>query len=672
VLSVGRFALGLAATAAVVAAMVVAARALRIKVLPGWRGPPAWLADVTVSMAVLVGVAQLLGAVHRFRSEPVLAAELAAAAVLLLVARRLRPGPEEAPPPTPPSMPRGELLVALGGAALIGFQWATHVGYALSRGMTYSDTMWYHQPFAARFVQHSSFDVLDGVGLEAARLYPLSSPLLHAMGMLAFDRDVLSPFINLGWLALSLLAAWCIGRRYGLAHVCVLGAAVTAGLPILAATQPGQASSDIGAMALFLTAIALLLESDLRPPPMAIAGLALGMAVSTKITVAVPAAVLTIGVLALLARRHRWSAVVWSGGIAVTGGFWFARNWWLVGSPLPWFDIRLGPLHLPVHEGAEAVASGEPALVHTITSADAWRTIYRHGLWHSFSRAWPIVFLLLAFAIVVIVVRAPSAVHRVVGIAIGVGLAGYFVTPYTGMLNFSSGLRFLCPLVLAGFVVASTVLPATARWRWSQVAVLSALALVSVTMPTFERVPTWPGRVVATTFAVVAVAAAVGAAFVVGRCRPAIAWAGVGCVVLLVGGGGWLAQDTYLRNRYVDVGLENDSLNELFRDVRDARVGVFGTDDTYPMFGLDLSNDVRRGDDPPFEVGLDVCRTWRERLAGYDYVALAGSPDAFGFYPMPPPEVFDDPAASVVLADEANSVYRIDGTLDVEACPPPP
>jgi hypothetical protein len=673
VLSVGRFALGLAATAGVVAAMVIAARAVRVKVLPGWRGPPAWLADVTVSMAVLVGVAQLLGAVHRFRSVPVLAAELAAATAVLLIARRLHAAPDEAPAPSPAPMPRRELVVALVGVALIAFQWATHVGYAVSRGMTYSDTLWYHQPFAARFVQHGSFDVLDGVGLEAARLYPLSSPLLHAMGMLAFDRDVLSPFINAGWLALCLLAAWCIGRRYGLAHVCVLGAAVTAGLPILAATQPGQASSDIGAMALFLTAIALLLERDLRPPPLAIAGLALGMAVSTKITVAVPAAVIAVGVLALLVRRHRWSAVSWIGGIVATGGFWFARNWWLVGSPLPWFDIRLGPLHLPVHEGAAAVASGEPALVHSITDGDAWRIIYIHGLWHSLSRGWPVVFVLLALTIAVIVVRAPTAMHRVVGTAIAIGFAGWFVTPYTGMLNFASGLRFLCPLVLVGFVVASTVLPATARWRWFQLAALSALALVSVTMPTFERVPTWPGRVAAITFVVVVVSSAIGAGIVIaGRHRPGVAWVGAGGAIALVAVGGWMVQDTYLRNRYVDVGLPNDTLNELFRDVQDARVGVFGTDDTYPMFGIDLSNDVRRGDDPPFDVGPDACRTWREHLAEYDYVAIAGSPDAFGFYPTPPPEVFDDPAAEVVLADESNTVYRIDGKLDAATCAPPP
>lgn len=668
-LSLGRYALGLAATTSVLAAVVLAARQLRRKVLPGWSGPPAWLAETTIALTILVAVAELLGAMHQLRAVPVLGAELAVAAVVWFASRRLRPSVADSSRVTSPPLSRREVVAAGAGVALVVLQWATHVGYALTRGMTYSDTMWYHQPFAARFVQHHSFDVLDGVGLEAARLYPLGSPLLHSLGMLAFGRDVLSPFLNIGWLALTLLAAWCIGRRVGLPHVCLLGAAVTAGLPILAATQPGQASSDIGAMALLLAGVALLLESDLRPAPLAIAGLAMGLAVSTKVTVAVPIAVIAAGVLVLTVRRTRRGALAWSGGLLATGAFWFVRNWWLVGSPLPWFDLHLGPLHLPVRRGADAGLSGEPALVHNIADG-AWRDIYRDGVWHSFGRAWPIVFILLVLSIATIVVRAPNALARVVGIAVGVGVVGYLVTPYTGELNFSSGLRFVAPLVLVGFVVGSTVLPRTTSWRVAQLIVLGALAIISASMPTFERVPAWTWRIAAVTVAIAGVTGALGAAIVVAsRRRPRIARVGVPLALALTLVGGWAAQDTYLRNRYVDAGLPNDSLDEYFRGVHGARVGVFGTDDTYPMFGLDLSNDVRRGDDPTFTIGDDACTTWRTRLARYDYVAIAGSPDAFGLYLTPPSEVFDDPAAHLVLDDDPNLVYRIDRPLDPSTCP---
>jgi hypothetical protein len=47
--------------------------------------------------------------------------------------------------------------------------------------------------------------------------YPASSELLHAVGMVVMGSDVLSTVMNLGWLALALLAAWCLGRCFGVA-----------------------------------------------------------------------------------------------------------------------------------------------------------------------------------------------------------------------------------------------------------------------------------------------------------------------------------------------------------------------------------------------------------------------------------------------------------------------
>ena len=665
-LSFGRFGVGLAATVVVIAGVVLAARAVRTRVLPGWSGPPAAVADAVLGLTLLTAVAEVLGALDLLRPLPVLVGELGAAAAVLVVATRIRTRPapavgEDTPPP--PGARRSEVVAAGIATSVVVVQWATHVGDAIDRGMVYSDTLWYHQPFAARFVQHGSFDVLDGVGLEAARLYPLGSPLLHALGMLAFDRDVLSPFLNLAWLALCLVAAWSIGRRTGHAHLCVLGAATVAGLPILAATQPGQASSDIGALALLLSGIALLLERrDGGAAHLAVAGLALGLALSMKITVAVPLAVIAVGVL-VVHRRDRPRALAWIGGLTATGAFWFGRSWALVGSPLPWFDLRLGPIHLRPHRGAEAAASGEPALARSITDGDAWRDIYVHGLWHGFGRLWPLVLLVAVGAIVALVVRGSSVAARLAGAACGIGLLAYVVTPYTGRLNFASGLRFLAPLLIVALVLAPTVLPSTTRWRRAQLAVLCLVVAVGVTMPTFERVPTWPTGTGALVVGGVVIALAA-----------ALVWrrdVGAGIAMAVVVAGSWFAQDAYLQHRYVDAGLPTDALNEHFRSVRDSSVAVFGTDDTFPMFGLDLSNDVRRGDDPPFALGPEPCRTWREHLDGDDYVVIAGTPDAFGLYPAPPPEVFDDPAARLVVADGADVVYRLDGPFTSTDCRAP-
>ncbi len=661
-LSVARFALGLGVTAAVVACLAISARTVRTTLL-GWTGPHALVADAVVGLAVLTTVAQLLGAVGQLRSATVATGVVGASSLLVLATRRVGGTAPSSPPVEPSSAPGGEVVAALLGAGVVVVQWATHVGDAIDRGMVYSDTLWYHQPFAARFVQHHSFDVLDGVGLQAARLYPLGSPLVHALGMLAFDRDILSPFVNVAWLALCLAAAWSIGRRSRSGHLCVLGAATVVGLPILAATQPGQASSDIGALALLLCAVALVLDHGGSAPRLAVAGLALGLGVSMKITVAVPAAVIAAGVL-VTCWRDRRRCLAWVGGVAATGTFWFVRNWWVTGSPLPWFDLHLGPLHLRAHRGAEAAASGEPPLISSIADGDSWRDIYVPGLWHSFGRVWPLVLAVAVVATLAVAVRGSTSVVRITGIAGVLGLVAYVVTPYTGRLNFASGLRFLAPLLILGFVLAPTVLPTTPRWRRAQLGLLCTLVAVSASMPTFERVPTWPSGAAALTMAAVVVAAVGAMSLRRGRARRVVV--SLAPVVLVVGG--WLAQDAYLRNRYVDAGVPNDAINEYFRSVRGSRVAVFGTDDTYPMFGLDLSNDVRRGDDPPFDPGTDPCQTWRTRLGGSDYVAIAGSPDALGFYPAPPVEVFDDPAAELVFADRDDLVYRLEGAFTAVDC----
>src|SRR4051812_39030258 len=303
-LSLGRFVVGTGACAAVIGALRYGAVALRRALLPAWNGARARLAEVVVALATFFTVAQLLGAVHLFSAWAVLVGEVVAGIALSAIGVRLGAGVRLEPPP-PVRHPRWELIVCAIGVALVVVQWATHVAYALGAGMTHSDTLWYHQPFSAMFVQQHAFTGIDALGYDAARYFPFNSQLVHATGMLAFGRDILSPFVNLAWMGLGLVAAWCIGERRQAGHVAVLGAVAVLGLPIMVATQPGQASSDIVCAALLLVAVALLLESRLDAGPLTLAGLAGGRALSTKTPTAPPMALLAVGVLVLaLAGRH--------------------------------------------------------------------------------------------------------------------------------------------------------------------------------------------------------------------------------------------------------------------------------------------------------------------------------------------------------------------------------
>jgi hypothetical protein len=86
---------------------------------------------------------------------------------------------------------------------------------ALGGGMLSFDVLWYHMPFAAVFAQTGS---VTGIQFTQAdpfvAYYPASAELFHAIGIVALRNDFLSPLLNLLWMALALLAAWCTGRRW--------------------------------------------------------------------------------------------------------------------------------------------------------------------------------------------------------------------------------------------------------------------------------------------------------------------------------------------------------------------------------------------------------------------------------------------------------------------------
>ena len=543
-------------------------------------------------------------------------------------------------------------------------QWSTHAVDAVHRGMTHPDTLWYHQPFAARFLQRDTFTGLEGLGYAAARWFPFNGQLLHAMAAAPFSRDILSPLINLGWFALALLAAWCIGRPSGTSHLTLLAGAVVLGVPTLAGTQPGQASTDVACAALLLAAFALLKEGRLEPGPAALAGLAAGMAIGTKVTIAVPVAVLVGGyTLMALSRRRVATSLAWLLSVGVAGGFWYGRNWVLAGSPLPWFDLTLGPVHLPAGvvrtEGSLASGIGE----------HGWRDLYLPGLEQALGRAWPAVLVLGFVGAALALLRGRSGVDRVLGATVLLGAVGYAVTPLTGGLSFAFNLRYLTPALLLGAVIVPTLLPASRAVRHVLLVVLVTVLAVGATSRHTERVSAWPSGTILQAVAACAVLAAVGfGVHLAARRRLPVRLAASVFVVGTVLAGFWVVQDRYLAGRYVEAGLHMDDVHAHFRTVSDADVVVFGTDETFPMFGIDLSNRVRRNAEGRVE-GADPCVAWRRALADrYDYVVLTDF--GFSYSPQPDEEVIaSDPAATLVVRDGGSVAFRIDGALDPGRCP---
>ena len=85
--------------------------------------------------------------------------------------------------------------------------------------MDRADTLWYHMPLATRFVRRAHLGAIDHFDpIFFASFYPANSEVVHASAILAFGRDIVSPLLNLGWLALGLPPPTASAARTGSAR----------------------------------------------------------------------------------------------------------------------------------------------------------------------------------------------------------------------------------------------------------------------------------------------------------------------------------------------------------------------------------------------------------------------------------------------------------------------
>ena len=203
------------------------------------------------------------------------------------------------------------------------------------------NTTWHNAPFAARFVQDAQVGALHFT--EVLRLtvwfYPQNSELLHSAGVLFLGNDFLSPLINIGWMALCLLAAWSFGRPYGAGAAALLGVALILDAEMLLLYQPGDAKNDTAGLFFLLAAAAILVNAEAQrraatdeggtspsggPPlgvplsngALVVAGLAAGLALGTKLNLLAPFGLLTLGVIAVTAGYRVRATAIWVGELA--------------------------------------------------------------------------------------------------------------------------------------------------------------------------------------------------------------------------------------------------------------------------------------------------------------------------------------------------------------------
>ena len=703
----------MAAGLATLGCLGVGARSLRRRFLHPLQGPPARLAEVVCLVAITVVASEVLGAFGLFRFAALVPALVACGVIAWYVghgrpsaARSARAEHDaRSEPAVAPRTATGPIgtAVAIGAVGVLAAEWVPRLVHVYRTGPTTIDTLWYHLPIAARFAQTGSLLDIAFVssGDSLPSFYPHSSELLHALGVAFLGHDTLTPVLNLFFLVVALLSAWCIGRPFGVAPVTFTAAAVVLGGPQLVMYEAGQGINDLFGVAMTLAAIGLLLNTwspALRTAGLCFGGLAMGLALGSKFTVAGPALALTVCVVAFSPRGQRIrTAAWWTGPMVLTGCFWYLRNLLAVGNPVPPVDVSIGPIDLPSLDVA-----GVSTIWSHLFERESWSRDFLPGFRYALGPVWWAVLAVAVSGLALGIVTRVDVRIRLFAIVGVTSIVIYVFSPQllgfgddAGFFKFN--LRYLAiPLVLG-----AVALPAACARHGSRVSSVIAVVLAGVLLATQVDERLWPLNGAAPPeFGLpylsrpelaLGISAGAAAVLVIGLslsrrwARPALgtrqaiivrggAFASVIAVVLLA------LQHFYLERRYAHAPVLTASY-AWARDERDERIGVSGTIFQYPLTGNDVSNHVeylQRRASHLEPLTIVDCRMWRDAVnrAQLDYVFVTSPRFSLGV-PGPAREhawIDNDPGAELVLTDgpsaEGAWIYRLRGHLDPSTCPP--
>jgi hypothetical protein len=631
--------------------------------------------------------------------------------------------------------------LALAAAAFVAAHWATGLQDVWSRGMLTFDTLWYHGPFAARIADTGSVCGMHFTDpLYLNWFYPENSELLHAAGIVLFNRDLFSPLVNFGWLGIALLAAWCIGRPYGVAPLSLVAACIAMDTGPMVPREAGTPGTDTVPVAMLLAAAAILINAwaargsrpqgaapmgaaagtpteprggrptagrpigdrspaaapTATPPAMGailISGVAIGIALGSKLTISGVAAALAVGVIFIVppgVRRRAFGMFI--AGVAATAGFWFLRNLIHAGNPLPWVR-HIGPIDLPgPNRGLEG--RDDFTVAHYIfsnPSTSLWRAYFLNPIENLLGPLWFLILGGAAGGAILAVWRPRSAAVRLAGAVTIVAAIAYLFTPLTAAgpeghpLAFGINLRYLIP----GFALGLALLPLEPRLtpeRLRLPLIAGGIVALFLTSHYSDANVAWKGPFASIPWAaligIVLIGAPVALA-VVARRSAVLAGVAGALLALAVAAVGWERHDDYFAHRYdraEDFRFQLDDAVRWAKPTSDLRIGVAGTSGAYNQYGFygdDVSNHVqyvgRHLPEADFRA-IESCAPFRQAVNDGDYDYLVTTPELDLNNPAtasPSPErgwVRTDPAVEEILHSGRVSVFRITRPLSPGGC----
>jgi hypothetical protein len=704
----------------IVAAVGLGGYWLRRWIVPEFSGALARLADATLAVTLLILSLELLGTLSILRLGWIIVVTIAIGLLAALIGWRRAPRDgEEVPAPRVQTI---ALVIAIAVASFTMAEWTFPSQLNLDLGMFGGDTTWYHMPFAATMAQeHSTVHLhfTDPLRL-AAWFYPQSSELIHATGIVLFHSDWLSPLINLFWLAIALLAAWCLGRPYKVGPATLVAAAIVLDSGVMIETQPGEARNDIMGLAFLIAFAAFLINGHQRRAPSAgavqdtpesnaplldkgpllMAGLAAGLAASVKLTFLIPVAAIAIGVV-LFSGKGRRLTTAWVMGLPMllVGGYWYLRAAIKTGgNPLP--ETKLGPLHLPTPDQMPLDPRPRFAVAHYLFNPTIYREWFFPQLENALGPLWPLILIVAGATAVFIAVRSRNKVLRVIAAAALLTAVVYVFTPLTAAgqegapTGFFTNTRYLIPGLVLAMALVPIARPLRAPDKRARLTLYFLAAVYAITVLTTPR--WYPGYIVGTLFIVLAlvwVPTALGLGRSRRRVSRGLAVGAAAVVVLLAVVLGRAQQVQYADHHYTKTTLflQEGGPQQAYAFAQrqhDKRIGIAGSSEIifgqYGFYGNDLTNRVQYigvpGPHGAYRLAV-TCPQFKRRInAGdYDYLIMSqytqDSPDAPYRYPIYA-WVKNDPALKKIIEEpdivpEPDYVFKVNGKLTPSTCPAP-
>jgi hypothetical protein len=715
--SLGSYIGGCFAVIGIVAAVGLGGYWLRRWIVPEFSGALARLADATIAVALLVISLEVLGTLSILTVGWTV---LVCIGIGLLAAWiGWRQAPRDGLEVSAPRVQTIALMLALGVASFTVAEWTFPAQLSLDNGMFGGDTTWYHMPFSARIAQEAStvhLHFTDPLRL-AAWYYPQSSELLHAGGIVLFKTDWLSPLLNLAWLSIALLAAWCIGRPYKVGPATLVAAAIVLDAGVMIETQPGEGRNDIMGLAFLLAFVAFLINGHQRRAPaegaavqdaperdaplldrgpLVLAGMAAGLAASVKYTFLIPVVAIGLGVIFFSGRGRRLTTA-WVLGLStfVVGGYWYVRAMIKTGgNPIPYSGF--GPLHLPQPDQMPLDPRPRFAVADYLTEPTIYRKWFFPELDNALGPIWPMILIIAVAAAVFIAVRSRNRILRVVAVGALATAVVYIFTPLTAAgqegspTGFFTNTRYLIPGLVLGLTLLPIARPLRAPDSRAWQTLLFLIAVYAITVLTTPR--WYPPYIVGTVFLTLALVwAPAGLGLLRARrrfTRGQVAL-GMGAVLLLAVVLGRAQEVQYYDHHYTepDHFLQDGGPKRAYlfaRRQHDRRIGLAGSGEIffgqYGYYGKNLDNDVQYigvpGPDGTYRLAT-TCPGFRRQInAGdYDFLILSQyTMDAPGPYQFPVYAwVKDDPNVTKLIEEthiepQPDYVFRVEGKLDPAGC----